>query len=201
MPTHPATPTPTLAPVELKKAYRLLNHGPTVLISAEHAQQRNVMAAAWACALDFDPPKVTVVLDKSSYTRSLIERCGYFAVQIPCKAQIALTLAVGTESAHDVPNKLEKHQVSLFYPSGYENIPLVSGCVGWLICRVMDEPHNQQTYDLFIGEVVAAWSDTRVFRDGHWLFDEADDDLRSIHYIAGGQFYVTGDSVHLREYD
>ena len=52
-------------PVDLKKAYRLLNHGPTVLVSASHDGVDNVMAAAWACALDFDPPKVTVVLTRS----------------------------------------------------------------------------------------------------------------------------------------
>ena len=35
-----------IAPVELKKAYRLLNHGPTVLVSARHDGVDNVMAAA-----------------------------------------------------------------------------------------------------------------------------------------------------------
>ena len=58
-PQHqPANPLPQhIAPVSLDKAYRLLNHGPTVLVSAAHAGQHNVMAAAWACALDFVPPK------------------------------------------------------------------------------------------------------------------------------------------------
>ena len=38
-------------PVPLSKAYRLLNHGPTVLVSAAHDGQRNIMAAAWAMML------------------------------------------------------------------------------------------------------------------------------------------------------
>ncbi len=45
-------------PVPLSKAYRLLNHGPTVLVSAAHDGQRNIMAAAWAMPLDFDPRKL-----------------------------------------------------------------------------------------------------------------------------------------------
>ncbi len=53
----------TLQAVPLDKAYRLLNHGPTVLVSSAHAGQQNVMAAAWAMPLDFDPPKVLVVID------------------------------------------------------------------------------------------------------------------------------------------
>ena len=70
---HPAPLNPHIAPVPLDKAYRLLNHGPTVLVSAAHAGQHNVMAASWACALDFAPPKVTVVLDKATRTRELVE--------------------------------------------------------------------------------------------------------------------------------
>ena len=54
----------SIKPVSLDKAYRLLSHGPTVLVSARHDGVDGVMAAAWACALDFDPPKLTVVLDK-----------------------------------------------------------------------------------------------------------------------------------------
>ena len=49
-------PNPHFTPVPLDKAYRLLNHGPTVLVSASHAGEDNAMAAAWACALDFAPP-------------------------------------------------------------------------------------------------------------------------------------------------
>ena len=45
-------------PVDLPRAYRLLNHGPTVLVSAEHEGRRNVMAAAWVMPLDFNPAKV-----------------------------------------------------------------------------------------------------------------------------------------------
>ena len=63
-----------IAAVPLDKAYRLLNHGPTVLVSARHGGEQNVMAAAWACALDFAPPKLTVVLDKSVKTREVVER-------------------------------------------------------------------------------------------------------------------------------
>ena len=33
------------------------------------------------------------------------------------------------------------------------------------------------------------------FKDGHWHFDEAPQDLSTLHYVAGGQFYATGASV------
>ena len=180
--------------VALEKAYRLLNHGPTVLVSATHDGVDNVMSAAWSCALDFSPPKVTLVLDKATGTRGLVEGSGYFALQVPNVDQVQLTYDVGNLSLSDAPDKLERCGVKLFR-AGERHMPLVSGCSAWLICKVIAEPHIQQTYDLFIGEVVAAWADDRVFRNGHWEFDKADPSLRSLHYIAGGQFYAIGESV------
>ncbi|NTZ05678.1 flavin reductase family protein [Burkholderia metallica] len=185
-----------IAPVALNKAYRLLNHGPTVLVSARHDGVDNVMAAAWACALDFLPPKLTVVLDKSAKTRELVERSGTFVIQVPTAAQLQLTHAVGSHSLTERPDKLREAGVTLFDVDGHD-LPFVAGCSGWLACRLIPEPHNQQTYDLFIGEVVGAWSDTRVFRDGHWYFESADPALRSLHYIAGGNFYAIGESLHV----
>jgi flavin reductase (DIM6/NTAB) family NADH-FMN oxidoreductase RutF len=67
-----------------------MNHGPTVLVSAQHAGTRNVMAAAWACVLDYgESTKVTVVLDKSTFTRGLVEASGYFALQLPTNLLIS----------------------------------------------------------------------------------------------------------------
>jgi flavin reductase (DIM6/NTAB) family NADH-FMN oxidoreductase RutF len=180
--------------VPLDKSYRLLNHGPTVIVSAQHAGERNAMSAAWACALDFAPPKVTVVLDKATRTRALVESSGFFALQLPTVPMAALTKAIGTDSAATTPDKLERHGVQLFAAPGLD-IPLVEGCAAWLVCRLIPEPHNQQAYDLFIAEVVAAWADDRVFRDGHWQFGTAPAELRTLHYVAGGQFYAIGESV------
>ena len=79
---------PHILPVPLEKAYRLLNHGPTVLVSSQDDKSTDVMAAAWACALEFSPAKVTVVLDKSTKTRSIIEKSGLFALQVPTLKQL-----------------------------------------------------------------------------------------------------------------
>ena len=183
-----------LKEVPLEKAYRLINHGPAVLVSARHDGVDDVMAASWACALDFAPPKLTVVLDKATRTRALVEASGIFVIQVPTAAQLQLTHIVGTNSLAGMPDKLARAGVELFDLAGHDQ-PFVAGCAAWLACRLVTEPHNQTTYDLFIGEVVGAWADSRVFRDGHWHFQDADPSLRSLHYIAGGQFYAIGESL------
>lgn len=183
-----------IRPVELEKAYRLINHGPTVLVSACHDGIDDVMAASWCCALDFAPAKLTVVLDKSNKTRDLIEKSGRFVIQVPTAGQIRLVHHVGSHSLNDSPDKLTKAGVTLFQAPG-SDLPLVAGCSAWLLCDLLAEPHNQQTHDLFIGTVHAAWADDRVFRDGRWDFQSADPSWRSLHYVAGGQFYAIGQSL------
>ena len=72
-------------PVELRHASRLLNHGPTVLITSrdETIDRRNVMAAAWSMPVEFEPPRIAIVVDKSAWSRELIERSGKFGIVIP----------------------------------------------------------------------------------------------------------------------
>jgi flavin reductase (DIM6/NTAB) family NADH-FMN oxidoreductase RutF len=180
--------------VDLKLAYRLINHGPTVLITSAHHHKRNVMAAAWVCALDFDPPKVTVVIDKNTFSRGLIEASGTFAINLPCVAQAEMVRVVGTSSGRDVKasDKFMQNNIGTFKAINI-SAPLVKGCVAWLECKVISEPHIQDTYDLFLAEVVAAYADDRVFSNGHWHFE--DDDLRTLHHVAGGAFLAIGKAL------
>lgn len=186
-----------LQPVPLDKAYRLINHGPTVLISAQDQLHTDVMTAAWACALEFQPAKVTVVLDKSTKTREIIENSGYFALQVPTLRQLDLVYALGNMSLHDAPEKLRQSGVELFQFKN-STTPVVSGCAAWMLCKLIPEPHNQHTHDLFIGEVIAAYADDRVFRDGHWHYHEVSNEWKSLHHVAGGHFYTIGDAVSIQ---
>nr|WP_314262127.1 flavin reductase family protein [uncultured Devosia sp.] len=182
----------TILPVDLARAHRLLNHGPTVLISARHGGMDNVMPAAWASVLDMDPAKVTVVLDSGARTRDLVEASTHFVMQIPVARHLKVVDALGTTSLHDMPDKLARSGVKLFDMPGHD-LPLVDGCAAWMICRLIPEPHNQTTYDLFIGEVEAAWADDSVFRDGRWHFEDADPDWRTLHHVSGGRYLGIGD--------
>lgn len=184
-----------LQPIKLEKAYRLINHGPTVMLSAKYDGIENVMSMSWACALEFQPAKVTAVIDKIAYSRYLVEQSGYFALQVPFVSQAKIVIAMG-ESYKQNPHKLADNHVELFYQDDFD-IPLVKGCSAYLLCKLMPEPHNQQVHDLFIGEVIAAYADDRVFKNNHWVFDDVADELRNLHYVAGGQFYITGKGIKI----
>lgn len=179
--------------VALPIASRLLNHGPVTLVTSAHAGARNVMAAAWAMPLDFDPPKVAVVIDAGTHTRGLVEASGEFALNIPCRALAAQVLRAGSASGRDLDKFA--HAGLDGFPAERIGAPLVAGCVAWLECRVLPRPDNQRRHDLFLAEVVAAQADARVFRDGRWSF--AEDELRTLHYFGGSIFAVTGATLDL----
>lgn len=181
-------------PIEADRVYKLLNIGATALVSACYEDNADVMPAAWACALDLVPCKATVVIDKSHFTRHLVEKSGYFALMLPTRAIAKETLYLGSVSKHDDKEKLEKSGAEFFKVDGFD-MPLVKDCAAWMIFKVLPEPHNEKTYDLFIGECVAAWADDRIYRDGRWLFEKADKSMSTLHYVAGGHFYTMGEPI------
>lgn len=182
-------------PVPLRRAYKLLNHGPTVLITSAAGDRRNVMAAAWVMALDFDPPKVAAVIAEGTLTRELVHASGEFAINLPTVEMVEVTYAAGSLSGRR-EDKFAEHGLATAGASTVE-APLLEGCAGWLECRVIPEPTIEERYDLFIAEVVAAWADDALFVDGQWRFD--DPRRRTIHHMAGGVFFATGERVDVGE--
>lgn len=62
----------SIQPVELNKAYRLLQVGPTTMISAKNDGIENVMAAAWVGLVGNN--KVMAFIGPQAFTRGLVEK-------------------------------------------------------------------------------------------------------------------------------
>ena len=187
MPMHPVT---------LDHASRLVNHGPTVLITTEHQGRRNVMAAAWSMPVEFTPPRIAVVVDKKTFTRELLEASGHFAIGLPCAALADLTYAVGSQSGREV-DKFARFGLRAT-PGPVLGLPLIEGCVAWLELRRIPEPHTEAAYDTVFGEVVSAQADPRVFADGRWSFRDDNAELHTLHHLGGGTFAVPSRTVRAR---
>lgn len=172
--------------VDLAHASRLVNHGPTVLVGSAHGGRRNLMAAAWSMPVEFTPPRIAVVIDKSTCTRELVLASGAFSLSIPGRALADLTYTVGSVSGRD-GDKFARWGIDGFDGPAL-GLPLVEGCVAWLECRRIAEPHSEQAYDTFFGEVVSAQADARVFGDGRWSFRDDNADLHTLHHLGGGVF-------------
>ncbi|WDZ97272.1 flavin reductase family protein [Herbaspirillum sp. WKF16] len=184
-------------PVALNHASRLVNHGPTVLVSAAHAGRRNIMAAAWSMPVEFTPPRIAVVLDKSTWTRELIAASGSFGIIVPGPALMDFTYAVGSESGRDM-DKFAHYGVEAC--AGPElGMPIIErGCSAWLECRWLPEPRSEEAYDTFFGEVVAAAADARIFDNGHWNFTADNAELHTLHHLGAGKFVTAGNQIQAR---
>lgn len=201
---HVNIPTPKRLPVPLSKAYRLLNHGPTVLVNSAHNGVRNVMAAAWNMGLNYEPALVSVVIDKATFTRELIEASDKFALNVPARSIAAQTLAIGRSSGRDADHSRQRGKFASYCLNSFTGtdpaLPLVEGCVGWLECTLIPEPHNHERYNRFIGEVAAAWADPRVFANGHWTYNAGTPvELQTLRYVAGATFLTIGDAITVQE--
>lgn len=178
-------------PVPLAHANRLLNHGPTTLVTTAHGGRRNVMAAAWVMPLDFEPPKFVAVIAADTFTRELFEASGECVLHAPTTAQLAMTYAVGKQSGRD-GDKFEQFGIGTTAAS-LVGAPLVDGCACWIECRRLPEPAIEQAYDLFVLEGIAAWADDALWEKGEWRF--AQQGPRTIHHMKGGIFFATGERV------
>ena len=186
-------------PVALGHASRLVNHGPTVLITSRSADgtRRNVMAAAWSMPVEFTPPRIAVVIDKRTYTRELVAESGVFGICIPGVALCDITYAVGSESGREV-DKFARHGIE--WQSGATlGVPLIkAGCAAWLECRLIPEPHAQDAYDTCFGEVLSASADARVFAQGRWSFRDDNTALQTIHHLGAGNFAHAGRTLQAK---
>lgn len=178
-------------PVPLRSASKLLNHGPTTLLTTAHAGRRNVMAAAWVMPLDFDPPKLAAVIAADTFTRELLLASGEVVVHAPTVAQATLTHAVGSVSGRET-DKFAANALATS-PASLVGAPLLEGCAAWLECRRVAEPAMEERYDLFVLEVVAAWADGASWDGREFRF--TDPATRTIHHVAKGHFFATGDRV------
>lgn len=184
-------------PVALQHASRLINHGPTVLVTSAHAGRRNIMAAAWSMPVEFTPPRVAVVIDKSTFTRELVAASGGFALCLPALPLADLTYAVGSCSGREVD---KFHRFGIAAGAGpVLGLPVLeAGCAAWLECRLIPEPHTEQAYDTCFAEVVAAAADPRIFSGGRWSFREDNTDLQTLHHLGAGLFVRSGGTVQAR---
>ncbi|OZI77880.1 flavin reductase family protein [Bordetella genomosp. 12] len=184
-------PSSHFQPVALEHASRLINHGPTVLITTRHGAVRNIMAAAWSMPVEFSPPRISVVIDKHTYTRELMQASGGFGLLIPGVAFADQTYAVGSVSGRE-GDKFTRYGIATL-DGPVLGLPLVeTGMAAWMECRWIPEKHTEDAYDTCFAEVVSAAADSRIFAGGHWHIHADNRDLHTLHHLGAGTFAVAG---------
>jgi flavin reductase (DIM6/NTAB) family NADH-FMN oxidoreductase RutF len=169
--------------IPLPWAYRLLNHGPLVLVSTTDGSKGDVSTVAWARPCQKDPPRFSLTIGTSHRTWKNLTRTGILAINIPTADLTDLVLYCGRCSGDDV-DKIALHPIPIRPGDELSVLPLVDSCAAWLECRVTPETLAAGTSEIVV-EAVAASCRTGVLSPQFtWNVDA----YPTLHHLGGSRF-------------
>jgi len=173
--------------IPLDKAYRLLNFGPTVLISSRIDGKANVMPVAWVMPIDFDPPKIAVSIGDGSYTFHIVKKTKEFVINIPPATLIDKVCQCGSVSGKGI-DKFKYFGLTPI-PAQKVSAPLVKECIAHLECKVIDTSLIDK-YNIFLVQTVACSGERGILNE---YFNVSK--FKTLQHLTGEYFFVPGKVV------
>jgi flavin reductase (DIM6/NTAB) family NADH-FMN oxidoreductase RutF len=139
--------------IDSKKANRIINHGPVVLVTSGGSRNPNILTIAWSMPVSKDPPYVAVSIGDTRYSHKLIVEKNEFVICVPPASLIDQVWRCGktTGATADKFKDTGLHPA----PSMKVETPGIQECIANLECRVVDRV-SAGDHTVFIGEVVRA---------------------------------------------
>lgn len=135
------------------------------------------------------------MVDKSAWSRELIERSGKFGIVIPGVAAANWT---GRSAASAGATRINLTATGSVIYGPELGLPVIEEkCLAWMECRLLPVTSAAEKYDTLFGEVVSAAADERAFVAGRWQFDG--DKLNTLHHLGAGTFVASGKMVKALE--
>lgn len=170
--------------VALEKFYRLINHGPCVLITSGTKENPNLAPIAWNMPLNDEPPLAVIAVAQTHYTAKLINKSGEFVINIAAKDLLPAIMFAGANSGQKM-NKIKK--LGLKTEPGIKiATPHLAKAVGYLECRVIKKIGFDGVI-LFVGKVRYAAVNNKLY-DDYWISDKA----KIVHHLGGNYFACLG---------
>lgn len=134
---------------------------PVTLVGATVHGRDNFMTAAWVMRVNMTPPLVAVAINRAHYTAGGIRENETFSLNFPGVALLEKTDYCGLVSGR----KVDKSAIFEVFYGMLESAPMITECPLCLECRlvnIVELPSNH----LFIGEIVAGYSEARFLTEG-----------------------------------
>jgi flavin reductase (DIM6/NTAB) family NADH-FMN oxidoreductase RutF len=166
---------------------------PVVLVGTQLDGRANFMTVGWCCRANLSPPMLCCGINRSHATPGGIRETGTFSVNVPTTAQMEATDYCGLVSGA----KTDKSKVFDVDYGVLKTAPLIRDCPVSMECRVV-EIVSLPSHDLVIGEIVAAYADPGVVRNGHvemsavdpLILTMPDNNYRSLGEVLGKAWSV-----------
>lgn len=176
--------------VPLEWAYRLLNHGPLVLVSTTDGMKPNVCTVAWCAPCSKSPPTIAISIGKRHKTYKNIMKTGHFGLNIPTADLLDLVWYCGSTSGNNI-DKVSEGKVEMFQGHEINRLPLVAGCSAWLECSMIPGAEAGD-HGIIVAQVSAAGCRPGAMnQDYNWNVV----DHPTLHHLGGKKFAVANTLV------
>lgn len=142
-------------------AERLTYPMPCSLVGANVAGKPNYLTVAWFSMVNPKPPYVLVSMNKAHYTNAGVKENGTFSLNIPPEGMVDRTDYCGLVSGRQV----DKSGLFETFYGKLATAPMIKECVFNAECRLV-KTVDLPMEELFIGEIVAAYSEEGYLTDG-----------------------------------
>jgi ferric-chelate reductase [NAD(P)H] len=135
----------------IKEALKMMPYG-FYSITSKSGDDVNAMVANWITQASFEPRRITLALQKTSFTHGLVEQGRVFAVNI-FREEDADYIMPFTKGRAKNPDKMTDASYEAAPETG---CPVLEGAAGVIECKVADIIDIGGDHDLIVGEVVGA---------------------------------------------
>lgn len=142
---------------------------PVVLVGTQVQGKANFMTVGWCARANANPPMIACGIGNHHATPKGIADMKTFSVNIPSSELLEKTDYCGLVSGNTAD---KSHVFRVFYGS-LKTAPMITECPVSLECRLV-QIVPLPTNSLYIGEIVGAYADGRVIKDGKPDFPEID---------------------------
>ena len=142
---------------------------PVVLVGTRVNGKANFMAVGWCARVNGNPPMIACGIANNHYTPKGITTTKTFSVNIPSSDLLEKIDYCGIVSG----TKTDKSEVFEVFHGSLKTAPMIKECPVTLECRLV-QAVSLPTHGLYIGEIVGAYADDRVIKDGKPDFAEID---------------------------
>jgi len=134
---------------------------PVVLVGTQVGGKANFMTVGWCARANANPPMVVCGIGNHHYTPKGIAETKTFSVNIPSSHLLLKTDYCGLVSGE----KVDKSRVFDVFYGSLKTAPMIKECPVTLECRLV-QTVLLPTNNLYIGEIVGAYADGKVIKEG-----------------------------------
>ena len=176
--------------VPIEESYRLLNHGPVLLLSTKDPLGKfNLAPIAWSCPLETDPARILLVMDPGHQSYQNFLQSKELALCLPHRSQAQIVRDLGSVSGRD-EDKYEKFEVP-FFLSERLNLRIPKGIIGFLESRLL-ETIEREGIAIVIAETLNAFVSSGLYTKRLLVEKER---AKTLHHLGGGTFMTPGDQT------